>query len=822
MPVDNLIPNMQFTPIYQRYIGNALQEEKALMDRVETKAASVDAYYDQIDAATKAAQAAPFSNDQAYLVKAKQEAAAALKMAHERGDYENLGKHAKLAASEFQKYYVPVAQNHKALQEFITDSLKDKNDWTPLQKQGWISLQKKEYEKKGGLQIDPVTGNATNFFSGAALDKYEDYGKLAIELADKIKDSDIKVDNGTGNVQQITLPNGEVIPYSYIMSTYGSKGVKKERVQQVIQNYLENNSKYQYQTHIEASIDAELRGDTEVADFILKQPKEVLDTLTKNLTKQGKDVQTPKDLYLELYKQGKKLGLINASIASAAHELTDSKVHIIHDNFNSNLALEDYKKKKEKEELTSIGAEGSTEIPLDLESLNNNEKSFQGNYKQAVSAMNSAATSLQNILKGTNLPLAANIYSLEREDFVKLFTKNGKVDENKVNEAVVAHDNYKKALDTKDNAQSELINIKAQKEDFEKSIDKTKLISGNSPIDKSFPSFYGSGDILKSTGLVSSDGKYDINKLLDFNTYLKYKVAEASAQGHGIYYDKLGNKRAASFTNNSIQSFKQDHAKLLSNIYNKQNKIIGGTSNEAYNLTSTNDKGHIGRTNKLLLENISNNNWQTYTFNGIAAPVMIKEYGMKAPNGEQIKGDDIDVGSLVPVDAKVSNIANKITVTFKGKAKVNGKMVETLLTTRMDANNQNGLHNVVTDGIEDYLLNATTDEALKGGNFDQTTNIAFQTYGAYKIPAIQQFNPLSPKPIITYKSPTSTNTYILEKTKDGSKWNFIIDNGVNKYTKNSIYIENTPQSLAKAKSDLEKLVGTYELGNSKLNKNRVN
>ena len=815
MPVDNLIPNMQFTPIYQRYIGNALQEEKALMDRVETKAASVDLLYDQIDAQTKAAQSADFKNDTDALKLAKQKAADEIRKAHERGDYENLGKSAKLAASEFMKIYTPVAQNHKSLQEFITKSLEDKNDWTPLQKQGWIAEQKAEYEKKGGLQIDPVTGNATNFFTGAALDKYEDFGKLAIELADKIKDTDIKIDTGTGNVQEITLPNGQVIPYSYMLSTYGTKGVKKERVQQVIQNYLENNSKYQYQTHIEALIDARLRGDKEVESFILNQPKEVLDTLTKNLAAQGKDVQTPKDLYLELYKQGKKLGLINASIASAAHQLTDSKVHMIHDTFNSNLALEDYKKKKEKEELTSIGALGSYETKFDLEALNNSEIGFQHSLKEANANKASAARTLEELLKGTKyLTTGVNVFNLNEETLKKAFTVNGVFDENKFNQAKLVHDNYVKAVNLADNATSELININTQKQDFENSINVASLKSGSSVIDKNFPSFYGSKDLLKSTGLVGEDGTYNLKKLLNFKSYFQYAEKAAIAQGHNPYYDSDGNKRAKSVTDNFVASAQKEHAKLLGSIYKSENKILNTTSDEAYTFTSTNDKGHIGRTNKLMLENISNNNWQSYTFNGETIPVVIKNYGMKAPNGQQVEGDDIDIGTLVPVSTNISNIPNKIDVTFKGK--VNG--VETLLTTKVDANYQNGLAALVKDGLEDYLLNATKDEALKGANFDQTTNIALQAYGKNKIAAIASFNPLSSKSVIQYKSPTSANTYVLEKSGDGKKWDFIVDNGVSKRIEHSIYVDNLP----KAKSDLQKLIGIYELGNAKLNKQAIN
>lgn len=817
MPVDNLIPNMQFTPIYQRYIGNALQEEKALMDRVETKAASVDAYYDQLDAATKAAQSADFKNDTAALTKAKQDAAVALKAARDRGDYENLGKYAKAASSEFMKIYTPVAQNNKALQEFITDSLKDKNDWTPLQKKGWIAEQKAQYEEKGGLQIDPVTGNATNFFTGAALDKYEDFGKLAIELADKIKDTDIKTDTGTNNVQQITLPNGQVIPYSYMLSTYGTKGVKKERIQQVIQNYLENNSKYQYQTHIEALIDARLRGDDEIKTFILKQPKEVLDALTKNLSAQGKDIQTPKDLYLELYKQGKKLGLINASIASAAHQLTDSKVHIIHDTFNANSALEDYKKKKEKEELTSIGALGSYENKFDLEALNSSEINFQHSLKEANANKTSAARSLEGLLKGTKYGTkAVNPFNLTVEELKNAFTVNGKLDEDKFNQAKVAHDNYVKAVNLADNATSELININTQYQDFENSINVSSLKSGSSVIDKHFPSFYGSKDLLKSIGLVGEDGTYNLKKLLNFKYYLQYAEKASASHRHNFYYDRFGNKRAKSVTDNYIVSAQQEHAKLLGSIYKSENKILNTTSEEAYTFTSTNDKGHIGRTNKLMLENISNNNWQTYTFNSVPIPQTIKAYGMKSASGEQISGDDIEIGTLVPIATNISNIPNKVDVSFKGH--VTGIVGEVILTTKIDANNPNGLAALVNDGLEDYLLNATKDEALKGANFDQTTNIALQTYGKNKIPAISMFNPLSSKSVIQYKSPTSVNTYILEKSSDGKKWDFIVNNGVSKTITNSIYIDNLP----KAKSDLQKLVGIFELGNAKLNKQATN
>lgn len=379
MPVDNLIPNMQFTPIYQRYIGNALQEEKALMDRVETKAASVDAYYDQIDAQTKAAQSADFKNDTEALKLAKQKAADEIRKAHARGDYENLGKQAKLAASEFMKIYTPVAQNNKALQESITKEMDAENGYSPEEKARWIKQQKIDYEKNGGLQIDPVTGNASNFYTGSKLNKRIDFGEKTLKMTGDIKPTDITYGkdgfiegvNVNGTVLALRDENGDKIPATYLRTHNEITGVLKNRIQQVIGNYLENSPEFKYQTKVEGIIDAVGITDEQFNKWKTeKLPVKTLEVLKDNLKDDGNFNPTDKDLYLEHYRLQKKLGLLNSAYGMA-HTVTKFGEHI----FTSAVEASALSRKQEKleKEAQTLAIPHGLDIEEQIDNMIENE-----------------------------------------------------------------------------------------------------------------------------------------------------------------------------------------------------------------------------------------------------------------------------------------------------------------------------------------------------------------------------------------------------------------------------------------------------------------
>lgn len=803
MPVDNLIPNMQFTPIYQRYIGNALQEEKALMDRVETKAASVDAYYDQIDAATKAAQAAPFSNDQAYLVKAKQEAAAALKMAHERGDYENLGKHAKLAASEFQKYYVPIAQNHKALQEAVTKEMDADNGYDPIRKSAWLKRQKRLYEENGGLQIDPVTGQANNFFSGQTLNKYVDYGEKALKMANDVKDTDINYTNGKPT--SLKLPNGEVIEGKYLVDSFSTKGVNAGTIKQVIQNYLHTNPQYQYQATVEAQIDAELAGNKGITNTLSKLDKKDLNLFVNNLQKQGKNINniTPEDLYIEYYKDAKEKGLILSGQFSGTHQLTEHHINALTDDVRVH-ALNAAADKIEANKSTILGVTGSNNVLFDIQDKLQQKGDYSNLLNQANKDKQSAKSNISKLLSGFGYPSPVVLPDLVQNDFQNLrnlgkeitlenlqkFSKNSqlwkspKMTEETFNILTNENDNIKKSENVANSATANLNNISNSEKEFKNSIDYAQLLKKQDTLLKSI--FGGSGntynkdkslETLKKLNLLDDKG---IIKLENFS-YDNYKKAVLAFTPEALnLLSRKGNpeillQKAYSDVINSIED----------------NGILKPNTNVTKEFLNVDKKSTIGMFNEQELANFQNN-WQTYTNNRHVLAEDLQTRGAYDATGKRVAIKEEDIPTLKVQSVAPSTLAGKLSMTFTlGSDPKPYK-------TYVDANTANSLGQFKTDALKDIVKGLKGE--LQGDNQREVRNNAAQTLAEEAIPDLQWFNKDN-KQEVTYISPLSDYKYTVKPSPNGgSSWTIWLNNGVNNKMIGSIT----------NKDDLAKAIGTIE------------
>lgn len=190
------MPQFNFQPIYSKYAGNNAATIDKLLTKKEEEYKVGEQYMDTYDKLRKSMQAASqLTGDVAKVDELHKGAIEDIKQFTEKGDYENFYNKIKGSVVDLQSKYMPFEQNKKLFNEAYERKKKDEKKWGVLSD---LDFQKSidDYNKGKGLQVDPITGQATGYFQANDLGEWYDVPKELLDRLDKVTINKVKEELG--------------------------------------------------------------------------------------------------------------------------------------------------------------------------------------------------------------------------------------------------------------------------------------------------------------------------------------------------------------------------------------------------------------------------------------------------------------------------------------------------------------------------------------------------------------------------------------------------------------------------------------------------
>lgn len=220
------IPNMQFQPFSQRYVGNTIEAENNAINRLQEVDDKAEALSEQTQQWSKQATSLDFGDefpekvaDVGLLKDLKLRTQGELEaIAANTDDVGAAYKKAKQAAISFQTGYAPLAQHLKSYQEQVQKVVENKSGHSDAIKAGWIRYYKEQHLNKGGLKYNSLTNTSSNTIN---IPDIPDYINVDKEVKDYVKDMPVGELVTIGGSEWIRNPDG----------TYGENfGINKTKI----------------------------------------------------------------------------------------------------------------------------------------------------------------------------------------------------------------------------------------------------------------------------------------------------------------------------------------------------------------------------------------------------------------------------------------------------------------------------------------------------------------------------------------------------------------------------------------------------------------
>jgi hypothetical protein len=220
-----MLPQMNFQPIYDRYAGNNNAEYEKWLNHLQTNYNTGEQMNEQSNdfASNMQGHSRLKDTDVLQVNKLRDTYKSQLESLASEGDFENQISRTKSLAKKMVREYTPFANNKQLLDKQIEEANKTAG-WTNDYANQYIQNKIDEYQQTGGLKVDPVTGNVTNYINIPEMDKYYNLTEKVAETENKMQTTEVT--NSLGHkVRPVTGPNGEILKYQYV-DEYGT--IKQE------------------------------------------------------------------------------------------------------------------------------------------------------------------------------------------------------------------------------------------------------------------------------------------------------------------------------------------------------------------------------------------------------------------------------------------------------------------------------------------------------------------------------------------------------------------------------------------------------------------
>lgn len=185
----NKYSRYELTPYVTPYINDqSVQINQLLRQRYEQNIASEDL----LESSLSNMNVNTFEQDEQMAADLRRKTRGDLERLSDRGDYENLGLEVRKAGKRFMKSYTPIKQNYDAYTSY-KNSLLEREDLTPNQKQDRLKAARSMYEETGGVSMNEKTGVYEGFFAGRewakAVNLTEEASKIAKDMKGRMASS---------------------------------------------------------------------------------------------------------------------------------------------------------------------------------------------------------------------------------------------------------------------------------------------------------------------------------------------------------------------------------------------------------------------------------------------------------------------------------------------------------------------------------------------------------------------------------------------------------------------------------------------------------
>jgi hypothetical protein len=246
------MPQFNFQPIYSKYAGNNAATVDKLLTKKEEEYKVGEQYMDAYDKLRKSMQAAEnLTGDVAAVDDLSKKAIDDIKQFAEKGDYENLYNKIKGSVIDLQAKYTPYSQNKEKYYEDIKN-INTQKDWSPNEKASFIAKKTEEYNSGKGLQVDPITGQATGFIS---MGKMADYYNAQKELMDFTSKITINEGYNEGGFRAEKNPDGTYSGYDSRRNTEW-KSRTLEEIKEIGKQYILSSPEIMASLNQKAELDA--------------------------------------------------------------------------------------------------------------------------------------------------------------------------------------------------------------------------------------------------------------------------------------------------------------------------------------------------------------------------------------------------------------------------------------------------------------------------------------------------------------------------------------------------------------------------------------
>ena len=450
------MPQFNFQPIYSKYAGNNAATIDKLLTKKEEEYKVGESYMDAYDKLRKSMQAAEnLTGDVAAVDDLSKKAIDDIKQFAEKGDYENLYNKIKGSVIDLQAKYTPYSQNKEKYYEDIKN-INAQKDWSPNEKASFIAKKTEEYNSGKGLQVDPITGQATGFIS---MGKMADYYNAQKELMDFTSKITINEGYNEGGFRAEKNPDGTYNGYDSRTNTEWKRRTFED-IKKIGEQYILSSPE------IMASLNQKAELDAYNTIKSVDDPKQLLVDINQDIDDKIKayasqdDKKLTKDKIKEKYNaiQDLKNSKIDINTANPQQVIQNVKLNkaINKDTYNVADALEvnsvklktDFRKNLEFDALASAAekaANSTKDILVNADNRDITPEEFSKTYNTAITenaTLNNDYKKLQNKIFNSKIPqekrdiiikqlrtlgISGGYSPKDIEDIQKIFKANGMI-----------------------------------------------------------------------------------------------------------------------------------------------------------------------------------------------------------------------------------------------------------------------------------------------------------------------------------------------------------------------------------------------------------